>query len=177
MEKIQGIVRTLQLLLTLFLTALIGNVIATNISANGTTEAAVNFSMFVTVLSWLTGLFGLATLVVSGIDKPVVSRINKPVYLLASDGICTLFTFIAAVVLAAMLKAVNCGDFGDQPPNWIAFGSGDDVKRCREIQASTVFMWFLLATLVASLALTYMSWRPGGGSRSSRQPMSQANRR
>ena len=61
MEFILSILRIAQLLLLVILTGLIGNVIATNISAAGSATAAVNFTMFAIVLSWLAALFGLAT--------------------------------------------------------------------------------------------------------------------
>lgn len=166
MELIPAILRALQLLWTLLVTALIGNVIASNHTGH---EAAINFSMFVAVLSWLAALYGLVA--------SVIESIAIPVALMALDGLATLFTFIAGVVLAAKLKATNCGgdlDAKKLGSGWIGFGSSDDEKRCREIQASTVFFWFLFATFIAGLFFTFMSFRRAGGSiRSSGPHMSQ----
>jgi len=168
----RNILRILQLLWIVLLTALIGNVIASNINAAGSAEAAVNFAMFAIVLSWLAALYGLVANYVESISMAIAH--------LALDGLATLFTLIAAIVLAAKLKAVNCADAGDRhdhPDDWIAFGSADDQKRCREIQASTVFMWFLWACFAVSLFFTATSWRRAGGSmgsvRSGRPHMSQ----
>lgn len=165
----QTVLRVLQLLWIILLTALIGNVIANNVNAASSAEAAVNFSMFVVVLSWLAALYGLVTAFVESISMAVV--------LLALDALATLFTFIAAVVLAAKVRAVNCSalDANDLGGDWIGFGSFDTQKRCRELQASTAFMWFLFACFVGTLALTALGWRRGGGGsvRSSAPTMSQ----
>jgi hypothetical protein len=166
MEKIQLILRAAQLLFIIILTGLVGNLIATNIDAASSATAAINFSMFVIVLSWIAALLGLATGLVERIAPPVLA-------LLGADALATLFTFIDAVVLAAKLKAVNCANTADQPDNWIAYGSADDNKRCREVQASTVFMWFLFATFAAALVLSFLGFRRGGGSIRSGPTMSQ----
>ncbi|KAK4038270.1 marvel domain-containing protein [Parachaetomium inaequale] len=166
MENIQLILRAVQLLFIIILTGLVGNLIATNIDAASSATAAINFSMFVVVLSWLAALLGLATGLVERIAPPVLA-------LLGADALATLFTFIDAVVLAAKLKAVNCANTDGQPDNWIAYGSADDNKRCREVQASTVFMWFLFATFAAALVLSFLGFRRGGGSIRSGPTMSQ----
>lgn len=98
--------------------------------------------MFVIVLSWLATLYGLATAIVESLAIPIV--------LLAADAVAVLFTFIDAIVLAAMLRVRNCGDEGGLE------------KKCRELQASTAFMWFLLATFVGTLALAGLAFRRGG---------------
>ncbi|KAK1750622.1 marvel domain-containing protein [Echria macrotheca] len=165
MELIPTILRGLQLLWTLLLTALIGNVIATNIDAAGSATAAINFSMFVLVVSWLVAIYGLAT--------AFVDRLAIPMALLAADAAAMLFTFISAVVLAAKLGVVNCSDTKDKGDSWIGYGSADDTKRCREIQASTVFMWFLFVSFAAGFALTFLGFRRTGGSVRSGPTMSQ----
>lgn len=162
--------RGLGLLWTLLITALIGNVIANNNNATTSAESAVNFTMFVAVLSWLALLYGLAASFMSSLARPII--------MLPLDGLATLFTFIAAIVLAAKLGVPNCGSINprDHSRSWIAFGSDDNEKRCREIQASTAFMWFLWACFVGCLFFTVKAWRGGytGGSvRSSRPAMSQ----
>lgn len=145
MELIQVGLRALQLLWIILLTALLGNVIATAHNNALVTNAAVNFSMFVTVLAWLVTLYGLALSFVSSLAIPIV--------VLALDGLVVLFSFIDAIVLAALLRARNCG----------VFDSGLE-KKCRELQASTAFMWFLFATFVGTLALAAMAFKRGGGS-------------
>ncbi|KAK4153211.1 marvel domain-containing protein [Chaetomidium leptoderma] len=166
MEKIQLILRAIQLLFIVILTGLIGNVIATNIRAASSATAAINFSMFVVVLSWLAALVGLATGLVERIALPVMVH-------LGADALATLFTFIDAVVLAAKLTVVNCANTKDKPADWIAYGSDSDGKRCREVQAATVFMWFLFATFAAALVLSFLGFRRGGGSIRSGPTMSQ----
>lgn len=157
MDLIPLILRGLQLLFVVILTGLIGNVIATNIDAAGSATAAINFSMFVIVVSWLTTIFGLAT--------AFVDRIAIPIAQLAADGAAALLTFIAAIVLSAKLGVTNCGGIvpKDHADSWIVFGSADDTKRCRQIQASTVFMWFLFISSGAALALSFFGGRRGGG--------------
>ncbi|KAI1389386.1 marvel domain-containing protein [Hypoxylon trugodes] len=150
---IKSILRILQFLLVLLTTALIGNVIASNISG---AESAVNFIMFVCALSWLAVIYGVVSHFVAAAAIPVVA--------LALDSAATLFTFIGAVVLAAKLQAVNCSNFGRKTSDYIAFGSNDDEKRCREIQASTVFLWFLFASFAASLFFVLKEFRRSGGS-------------
>lgn len=107
MEFIVNILRIVQLLWILLITALIGNVIASNVDAASSAEAAINFTMFVTVLAWIAALYGLAASFVSALAMPIV--------VLALDGVTTLFTFISAVVLAAKLTAVNCADLVRSP--------------------------------------------------------------
>lgn len=156
------------LLWTLLITALIGNVIANNKNAATSAESAVNFAIFVAVLSWIVLIYGLVSTFVTSLARPIIA--------LPLEGLAVLFTFIAGVVLAAKLGAPNCGsiDTHDHSSSWIAFGSDNDEKRCREIQASTAFFWFLFATFAASLFFTFTESRSFGGSvRSSRPNMSQ----
>lgn len=143
MEIIQIAIRALQLLWVILLTALLGNVIATNNNGSFVSAAAVNFSMFVTVLAWIVTLYGLAVAFAESLAIPIV--------VMATDAVVVLFTFIAAVVLAALLGVPNCG-------------KEDNEKKCRELQASTAFMWFLFFTFAASMALALMGYRRGGGS-------------
>ncbi|KAL2264714.1 hypothetical protein VTJ83DRAFT_7224 [Remersonia thermophila] len=167
MEKIQVGLRAAQLLFIVILTGLIGNTIASNINAASSATAAVNFSMFVIVVSWLCALLGLATALVERISPPVLA-------LLGADSFASLFTFIAAVVLSAKLGAVNCANTQGHAASWIAYGSANDTKRCRQVQAGAVFMWFLFGTFTAAMTLGFLGFRRGGGSlRSSIPTMSQ----
>jgi hypothetical protein len=99
---LNNILRIFQLLWTLLITALIGNAIATYHSTSGSGKSAINFTIFVAVLSWIAALYGLIASFVTSIAMPIV--------LLALDGLAVLFTFISAVVLAAKLGAVNCSN-------------------------------------------------------------------
>lgn len=165
-EFITNILRLVQLLWTLLLTALIGNVIASNVDAASSATAAVNFAMFVAVISWLASVYGLVS--------NFVAVIAIPVALLALDAAAVLFTFIGAVVLSAKLTAVNCANLDGKPKDYIAFGSNDDTKRCREIQASATFLWFLLLCFIGTAFFAFKNWKGGRGSIiSSRPTMSQ----
>ncbi|ROT34626.1 hypothetical protein SODALDRAFT_329491 [Sodiomyces alkalinus F11] len=155
--------RLAQLLWTLLVTALIGNVI--DLNRNGP-MAAVNFAMFTAVLSWIAALYGLAASLFSSLAIPLVT--------LVLDGLATIFTFIAAVVLSARLGAVNCDVTAGRSGDWIAYGAADTEKRCRTIQASLVFMWFLFACFAAGLVFAFADFRRSGGSiRGSRPNMTQ----
>ncbi|KAL7948913.1 putative non-classical export protein Nce102 [Trichoderma barbatum] len=167
------LLRIIALIWTLLITALIGNVIAANVNGDMKT---VNFTMFVAALSWVALLYGLFAVFVQSLALPVA--------LLLLDGLATLFTFICAIVLAAELRAPNCGNISGAhlPSDWIGFGSHHDERRCREIQASTAFMWFLWANFCLILLITVMDAKSGGfspsirtsrSSRSSRPAMSQ----
>lgn len=169
-EMVQLGVRAAALLWTLLVTAFVGNVIASNVDAAASATAAVNFTMFVAVLSWIVCLYAVAS--------SFVSALGRPIFMLPLDALAVLFALIDAVVLAAKLRAVSCANIAgrDLPSSWIAFGSAYDEKRCREIQAATVFMWFLVACLSAGLFLTVKESRSGGlagSARSSRPKMSQ----
>lgn len=161
------VVRGTALLWTLLITALIGNVIASDNDAASSARAAVNFTMFVAVLSWIVCLYGIASSFISALGRPII--------MLPLDILGVLFTFINAIVLAAKLRAVNCSHPGNVPSNWIGYGASDVEKRCREIQASTAFMWFLWVCLCGGLFFSFSESRsPFGGSiRSSRPNMSQ----
>jgi len=156
------------LLWTLLITALMGNVIATNINGH---LAAVNFTMFVAVLSWLAVIVGLAAAFFASLARPMLLI---PLYAAVA-----VFSLIDGIVLAAELRATNCGNISKEhlPKDWIGWGSHNDEKRCREIQASTAFMWFLWACFSASLFFVVREARSGfGGSvLSSRPSMSQVS--
>ncbi|KAI8949079.1 marvel domain-containing protein [Xylaria longipes] len=153
---INSILRIAQFFLVLIATALLGNVSATAQHAAASATAAINFAIFVCVLSWIAVIYSLIAHFVSAAAMPIIA--------LALDGLATLFTFIGAIVLSAKLTTVNCAHQGTRPSDWIAFGSADTEKRCREVQASLVFMWFLFATFTATLVLAFKEFRRGGGS-------------
>ncbi|PHH64098.1 hypothetical protein CDD81_4973 [Ophiocordyceps australis] len=147
-------IRAFALLWTLLITALIGNVIASN---NNGSMSAINYAMFVASLSWVVSLYGIASALMTSIASPIV--------MVVLDALTLIFSFVSAIVLAAKLRAVDCGNLSLEhlPQNWIALGSKNVAKRCREIQASTAFMWFLFACFCASLFFSFMDSRSGGG--------------
>lgn len=152
MEIIQVALRGVQFLWVIILTGLLGNIIATAHNDFLVHPAAVNFSMFVTVLSWLVVLYGLA---VAFVDSLAI-----PLFVLAADALAVVFTFVDSLVLAGLLGAPKCGNFS---------GNGQE-KKCRELQASTAFMWFLFISLLGSLALAFLGWRRGGSASGGRSP-------
>lgn len=91
--------RSLQLLWTVLITALLGNVIHDAFAGN---SSSINFAMFVVVFSWLVILFGFAASFLESLAIPMV--------LLVVDGLATFFTFVAAVVLSAKLGVHSCGN-------------------------------------------------------------------
>ncbi|KAI0471318.1 marvel domain-containing protein [Xylaria cf. heliscus] len=153
---VNSILRIAQFFLVLIATALLGNVRATTQHAAASATAAINFAIFVCALSWIAIIYNLLAQFIDAVAIPVIA--------LALDGFTTLFTFIGAVVLSAKLTTVNCAHWGTRPSDWIAFGSGDTQKRCREVQAGLVFMWFLFATFTATLLLAFREFRRSGGS-------------
>src|ERR1700733_2169566 len=150
-------VRGFTMLWVLRATAVIGNAIALDISAAPSARAAVNFSMFALVLAWLAGIYGIAWAVWPSLLRPAVA--------VALDGLTVLFSFLAAVVLSAKLGAVNCAHLVDTDlaPDYIALGSADLQKRCSEIQAGAVFLWFILVGFVVSLVISVREARAGHG--------------
>lgn len=164
---INAILRGTALLWTLLITALIGNVMASNVNAASSATKAINWTMFVAAWSWVAALYGLAAAFFTALAIPII--------LLPLDIFAVLFTFIDAIVLAAKLKGVNCSNIAHEGHSWIGYGSHSNEKRCREIQASTAFMWFLWVTFCGCLFFTIRGWRSGGGGgfRSSRPSMTQ----
>ena len=95
--------RTAQFILTLLITALVGNVIAEAFAGN---ESSINYAIFVAVFSWIVLLFGFAAAFVESLAIPMV--------LIAMDALAVVFTFIAGVVLAAKLHVHSCGNIVSQ---------------------------------------------------------------
>ncbi|PHH69194.1 hypothetical protein CDD82_7944 [Ophiocordyceps australis] len=147
-------IRAFALLWTLLITALIGNVIASNRDGS---MSAINYAMFVAALSWVVSLYGIGSALMTSIASPIV--------MVVLDALTLIFSLVSAIVLAAKLRAVDCGNLSLEhlPSNWIALGSKSVVKRCREVQASTAFMWFLFACFCASLFFSIMESQSGGG--------------
>lgn len=91
--------RGFQFLWTLLILALLGNAIASAFAGN---PSGVNFSMFVAALSAVAVLY---TLTASFIEALAI-----PIALIVIDAILVVFTFIAAVLLAAKLGVHSCGN-------------------------------------------------------------------
>jgi len=164
----QLFLRGSQFLWTLLITALIGNVIADAFAGN---PSSINYAMFAAAFSWVVLLYGLAATFVEGLAHTIV--------LAVMDVLAVLFTFIAGVVLAAKLGVHSCSRHGYTSTNSLTNGSHNQEKRCRELQASTAFFWFLFACYVGSLVMDFinrgssMSMRRGGGIRKGGPSMSQ----
>lgn len=146
----QIILRGLQILWLILLTGLLGNIVASENHGALLSRPGVNFSMFVTVVAWIGALFGLAATFIEAIAVPIA--------VLAADGVVILFTLIDAIALAGVLRLPNCG------------AQGDLEKKCRELQASTAFMFFLFGTFVATLVVAMIGFRRGGGGSVSSMP-------
>jgi len=140
-------------ILTLLVTALIGNAIAISV---GGSPSAINYCMFVAVISWLTIFFGLAT---------SFALESLATYAAIAEAVVAVFSLIAGIVLAAKLGVHSCGNHDYLKSNGLIAGSTHQSRRCHELQASTAFFWFLFATFAASAALAFFS---GGSGLSSR---------
>jgi non-classical export protein 2 len=150
--------RTLQLLCCLIGTAMIGNVIAENKHGSGDKTAAIGFAMAAYVFAWFGAIYGMTGRLMNSLEFPTA--------VLLVDGFAILFTFIASIMLAGLLKVVNCGSLDPKklPKNYIAWGSDNDEKRCRELQAGTAFMWFLLLSFIPTAFFAFRDRKSHGGS-------------
>lgn len=151
------IIRCVQLLFVILIVALIGNVISDNIDGH---MSAINYALFAAIIAWLACLLGIAATFFTVLGEGILAYV-----LLGLDALAVVFTFVAAIVIPAKLGDVNCNNVSVERRGvrWIGFGSNDDEKRCRELQASTAFLWFLWATLIASLLLALVNFRRSGG--------------
>lgn len=99
MQFLQVVFRSLQFLWTLLTTALIGNVIASAFSGN---PSSINYAIFVSVFCWIVLIYGFLAAFMESLAIPMA--------LWVLDGLATLFTFIAGVVLAARLGVHSCNN-------------------------------------------------------------------
>lgn len=146
--------RTSQFLWTFLITALVGNVIAEAFAGN---PSSINYAIFVAAFSWIVLLIGYFA----------AWKEMSNIILVVLDALATMFTFIAGVVLAAKLHVHSCSNFAYVSTNSLTNGSHNPEKRCRELQASTAFFWFLFASYIGSLVLDFTN---GGMSMSMRRP-------
>lgn len=157
MSKILSLaLRGFQFLWTFLIMALIGNAIA---SRDANTPSATNYVMFTAAFSMLTLLYTIPASFHDGLQ-------GHPIIPTVLDGLNTLFTFVAGIVLAAKLGAHSCDNYGyTSTTGVINYTIDHQVKVCRESQASTAFLWFLFATYVASLAFSAMGMKGGASMR------------
>lgn len=149
--------RALQFLWTLLITALISDVISDAFSGN---PSSINYTIFVAVFSWFVLLFGLVA--------SIVEAFNIPIILMIGDGLAALFSLIAGIVLAAKLNVHSCSNYGYTSTNSVTNGAYNQKKRCRELQASCAFFWFLWLAYMGTLAFSAMNRKsaaPRGGVR------------
>jgi len=138
--------RTVQFIFNLLVMALVGNAIATIFTG---TPASINYAMFVAAFNWIVILYGLAAAFFDGLAIPVV------MYIL--DGLAMVFSMVGGIVLAAKLHVHSCGNFDYLLSNNLTRNSDSPKKTCRELQASTAFLWFLFAAFAGSLVVTFIS--------------------
>ncbi|KAM0722531.1 hypothetical protein Q7P37_001972 [Cladosporium fusiforme] len=150
MSIVQVGLRGLQFLFILICMALIGNMLA---MSSG--PSVINYDMFVAVFSMLS-LFYLTLVAVKD------SFVIHPIFPLALDVLCTLFTLIAGIATAAYLRARSCSNQGYLISNIITRGSS---SRCREAQAATAFFWFAFAAFLASTVMSGLASRGGANVR------------
>ncbi|CAO1600402.1 MAG: hypothetical protein L6R36_006807 [Xanthoria steineri] len=159
MQIVQLGLRGLQFLLTLFILALTGNVIAEAFAGN---HSIINYIMFVAVFAMLSLLYL--------IGAAIIESVAIPLAMLALDALNTLLFLIGGIALAAYMGVHSCSNGGYVLTNKITNGSRNPSKRCREMQAVCAFLWFGFAAWAASLALSALASRGGGTSGLRRGP-------
>jgi len=143
--------RAWQLICAILVTAFMANNI--DRATNGT-HSIVNYSLFVGVWWLLTLLYFLPT---SFLDK-----FSIPVVDIAMDALSVLFSFCAAVALAAYLGAHSCSNAAYTRTNGVCNSSPNTQQNCRQAQATCAFLWFGWAAFVATLAINIMNGRGSG---------------
>jgi hypothetical protein len=101
----QVFLRAIQFVFTLIITALVGNALDNIFTGS---PASINYAMFAAAFSWIVLLYGLVAAFIESLAWPFV--------LIILDGLATLFTFVAAVVLAARLRVHSCTNVVSQVP-------------------------------------------------------------
>ncbi|KAK6530793.1 hypothetical protein TWF281_007630 [Arthrobotrys megalospora] len=143
-------IRGSQFLLTVITLALSGALVAQQ--AIGGSPSQVNFALFTSIWSLLSGFYTLYT---------VFTDSGNAQILLGVDASNTLFTFASGTALAAGLGVHSCGNMAYVKTNSITNGGTDPTGRCHEAQALTAFLWFLFGTYLASMVLSVLAWRRG----------------
>lgn len=137
-DIVQFAIRTWTFIFTLLTMALVGNAIAIQLYSN----ASVNFAMFVSVLAMVALIIWVICRVAS---LPVVVT-------LIADGLAMLFSLLAGIILPARLHVHSCNNVNYLIRNGLTQGME---QRCRELQASTAFFWFMWLGFLASLIVSF----------------------
>jgi len=163
MARIIGLgLRAFEFAFAIILLGLVGSLEA----QSGSNPESVHYSMFTAAFV----AFFLLYLIPATFSDTLAGHSLIPIVL---DSLIVIFTFCAAVTLAARTKGKSCSNHGFLDSNEIAMGSE---KRCREAQAACAFFWFLWALFVGSLISSVTSGRSNANLRPSpsvRRPMSQ----
>jgi len=137
-ELLSIIIRGWTFLWTLLALSLVGNAIAIQLFNN----ASVNYSMFtaafamLVLLVWIGSRFmALPWAVMCGLDAAAM-----------------FFSLIAGIVLAARLHVRSCDNIGYLITNGLVQGSE---HRCRDLQASCAFFWFIFAGFLAAMLISF----------------------
>lgn len=135
------------------------------------THSIVNYSLFV-------GLWWLLSLIYF-IPTSFIDKFSIPIVDVAMDALSVLFSFCAAVALAAYLGAHSCSNrvrettfisFQESrltnpqaytTSNGVCNSSANTEQNCRQAQATCAFLWFGFAAFAATLAINVMN---GSGS-------------
>ena len=121
--------------------------------ADNGTHSIVNYSLFV-------GLWWLLSLIYF-IPTSFIDKFSIPIVDVAMDALSVLFSFCAAVALAAYLGAHSCSNRAYTTSNGVCNSSANTEQNCRQAQATCAFLWFGFAAFVATLAINVMN---GSGS-------------
>ncbi|PVI06030.1 hypothetical protein DM02DRAFT_610357 [Periconia macrospinosa] len=137
---------------------------------------SLRYAAFVGGFTLLAAFVGVAAEFLSALQ-------GKVVFLL--DGLVTLISISGGVLLAVLIGGANCGDAsllnraklfendlfnggcegkGDNRKCWNGFGHGREKylnSRCKESQATSVFMFFVVGLMFASMTMTFLRSKKG----------------
>jgi len=137
--------RATQFVFTLLVLALVGDVIDDAFAGN---PGGINWAMAVAAFSGMAVLYTITATFIESLAIPIVLKVV--------DGLLTLFTLIAGIVLAAQLGVHSCGNKSYLASNHLTNGAHNMGQRCHELQASCAFFWFLFAAYAGSLFLDFV---------------------
>ncbi|RPA87992.1 hypothetical protein BJ508DRAFT_202284, partial [Ascobolus immersus RN42] len=119
------------------------------------TPIRINYATF-------AACFGLFTLLFYYLPSMFISKIASPLFTLILDILNTIFFLCGGIALAASLGGNNCTNWrflhhspytnGGAAPD----GGYGQIKRCREANSLTAFLWFTAAMWFANLILSAM---------------------
>lgn len=138
-KTIASIMRGTQLLMSLVIIALVGDIISNSywnqVPRGAGNPVEINFAMFI-------GVWGLVS---EFIFFPLIffaDETEQAIYLAAGlDGLNAIFCMSGGISLAAAMNIHSCLDSSYTSNNRITQGSPDQVRRCRDAQATTAFIW------------------------------------